>query len=77
MNKRNANALLHLARPAVGSEVREVLHELAALAGVEHIAPGAKLPPLLRIDYDPEVIALPALVGHARRRWAGAQLVGM
>jgi hypothetical protein len=29
------------------------------------------------IDYDPEVIAAAALVGHARRRWSAAQLVGM
>jgi hypothetical protein len=29
------------------------------------------------IDYDPEVIAAPTLVRHARRRWAAAQLVGM
>ncbi|MGH8683492.1 MAG: hypothetical protein ACREVP_18505 [Burkholderiales bacterium] len=47
MQKRNANVLLHLAGPAVGNEVRDVLRELATLAG------------------------------HARRRWAAAQLVGM
>lgn len=77
MERRNANVLLHLAGPAAGNEVREVLRELAALAGVERIAPGAKVARLLMIDYDPEVIAAAALVGHARRRWAAAQLVGM
>jgi hypothetical protein len=77
MTKRNANVLLHLASPAVGNEVRDVLRELAMLAGVERIAPSAKVPRLLMIDYDPEVIAAPTLVGHARRRWAAAQLVGM
>ncbi len=77
MKKRNANVLLHLASPAVGNEVRDVLRELATLAGVARIVPSAKVPRLLLIDYDPEVIAAPTLVGHARRRWAAAQLVGM
>jgi hypothetical protein len=77
MNKRNANVLLHLAKPAVGNEVREVLRELATVAGVARIAPSAKVPRLLMIDYDPEVVAAATLVGHARRRWAAAQLVGM
>jgi hypothetical protein len=77
MKKRSANVLLHLASPIVGNEIRDVLRELAALAGVERIAPSAKVPRLLMIDYDPEVIAAPTLVGHARRRWAAAQLVGM
>jgi len=77
MNKRNANVLLHLASPAVGNEVRDVLRELATLAGVERIAPSAKVPRLLMIDYDPETIAATTHVSHARRRWAAAQLVGM
>ncbi|HLB15582.1 MAG TPA: hypothetical protein VJM14_11665 [Burkholderiales bacterium] len=77
MKKRNANVLLHLASPPAGNEVREVLRELATLAGVERIAPSAKVARLLMIDYDPEVIAAATLVGHARRRWAAAQLVGM
>jgi hypothetical protein len=77
MNKRNANVLLHLAKPAVGNEVREVLRELATVAGVARIAPSAKVPRLLMIDYDPAVVAAATLVGHARRRWAAAQLVGM
>jgi hypothetical protein len=77
MIKRNANVLLHLARPAAGNEVRDVLRELAAVAGVARIAPSAKVPRLLMIDYDPEVVAAATLVGHARRRWAAAQLVGM
>jgi hypothetical protein len=61
----------------VGNEVRDVLRELATLAGVERIAPSAKVPRLLMIDYDPETIAATTLVSHARRRWAAAQLVGM
>lgn len=77
MTKRNTTVLLHLARPAAGNEVREVLRELATLAGVARITPSAKVPRLLAIDYDPGVIAAPTLVGHARRRWAAAQLVGM
>lgn len=77
MKKRVTSVLLHLARPVVGNEVREVLRELSSLAGVERIAPSAKVPRLLAIDYDPEVIAAPTLIGHARRRWAAAQLVGM
>jgi len=44
MQKRNANVLLHLAGPAVGNEVRDLLRELSSLAGVERIAPGAKVP---------------------------------
>jgi len=75
--KRNASVLLHLASPVVGSEVRDVLRELSTLAGVARIAPGAKVARLLMIDYDAEVIAATTLVGHARRRWAAAQLVGM
>jgi hypothetical protein len=77
MNKRNANVLLHLARPAAGNEVRDILRELGGIAGVARIAPSAKMPRLLMIDYDPEVVAASTLVGHARRRWAAAQLVGM
>jgi len=77
MKKRNANVLLHLANPAVGNEVREVLRGLATVAGVARIAPSAKVPRLLMIDYDPGVVAASTLVGHARRRSAAAQLVGM
>jgi hypothetical protein len=77
MEKRNANVLMHLAGPMVGSEVRDILRELASLAGVASVKPGAKVPRMLLIDYDPNVIAAQALVGHARRRWTAAQLVGM
>jgi hypothetical protein len=77
MQKRNANVLLHLAGPAAGNEVREVLRELSGLAGVERVAASAKLPRLLLIDYDPELVTASTLVGHARRRWTAARLVGM
>jgi hypothetical protein len=76
VEKRNANVLLHLASPSVGNDVRRLVRELAALAGVARVVPRARVPRLLSIDYDPTAIAVRTLVGHARRGWAAAQLVG-
>ena len=77
MEARNANVLMHLAGPIVGAEIREVVRDLSRIAGVTRVRPGAKLPKLLLVDYDPAVVAAQALVAHARRRWTAAQLVGM
>jgi hypothetical protein len=77
VEKRNANVLMHLAGPIVGAEIRDVVRELAAIAGVARVRPGAKLPKLVLVDYDPAVVGAQSLVAHARRRWSGAQLVGM
>ncbi len=48
-----------------------------ASPGVAGVRPGAKLPKLLLVDYDPAVVAAQSLVALARRRWTAAQLVGM
>jgi hypothetical protein len=77
MESRNANVLMHLAGPIVGAEIREIVRELAQVPGVERVRPGAKLPKLLLVDYNPAVVAAQALVAAARRRWTAAQLVGM
>jgi hypothetical protein len=76
MRTRTANVLLHLAGPTVGNEVRNLVRELAGLAGVARVAPRARVPRLLLIDYDPDLIAAHTIVGHARRGWTAAQLVG-
>ena len=73
----NANVLVHLAGPVAGSEVRDVVRELASVAGVARVRPGAKLPKLLLIDYDPAVIGAQSLIARVRRRFAAARLVGM
>jgi hypothetical protein len=77
METRYANVLMHLAGPMVGAEIREVVRDLAAVAGVERVRPGAKLPKLLLVDYNPAIVAAQSLLAHARRRWTAAQLVGM
>ena len=77
MEKRNANALLHLASPSVGNDVRRLIRDLAALAGVARVAPRTRVPRLLLIDYDPTVIAVRTLLAHARRSWTAARLVGI
>jgi hypothetical protein len=73
----NANVLVHLAGPVVGSEVGDVVRELASVAGVARVRPGAKLPKLLLIDYDPAVIGAQSLIARVQRRFAAARLVGM
>jgi hypothetical protein len=75
MNTRNATALLQLAGPKVGNEVAKLVRELKRLAGVARVAPSGKIPRLLRINYDPKVIAIQALFHHTRRSWTGARLV--
>jgi len=77
MEQRNANVLMHLAGPIVGAEIREIVRDLAQLPGVTRVRPGAKLPKLLLVDYNPAVVAVQSLVALARRRWTAAQLVGM
>ena len=77
MEPRNANVLMHLAGPIVGAEIREIVRELAQAPGVERVRPGAKLPKLLLVDYNPAMVAAQALVALARRRWPATQLVGM
>jgi hypothetical protein len=76
MEKRNASAFLHLARPRVGSDVRGLIRELAALSGVARVAPAAWLPRVLLINYDPTVIAVRTLLARATRGWTAARLVG-
>lgn len=77
MEHRSVNVLMHLAGPIVGAEIRDIVRDLSRIAGVVRVRPGAKLAKLLRVDYDPAVIAAQSLVAHARRRWTAAQLVGM
>ena len=76
MEKRNANVLLHLARPSVGNDVRSFTRELTALAGVARVVPAAWLPRVLLISYDPTVIALRTLLARAKHGWTAARLVG-
>lgn len=76
-NRPHANVLMHLAGPIVGAEIREIVRDLAQVPGVASVRPGAKLPKLLLVDYNPAVVAAQSLVALARRRWTAAQLVGM
>jgi hypothetical protein len=75
MTKDHAKALLHLARPSVGNDVRRLLREFAGLAGVSRVVPLSRIPRLLVIDYDPSVIALRTLLARARSGWSAARLV--
>lgn len=75
MENRAQNALLHLAGPTVGNEIRKLVRELVRLAGVRNVAPSTKIPRLLSINYDPDVIHAQTLVHYARRGWLGARLV--
>jgi hypothetical protein len=68
---------LHLASPAIGNDVRRLVRELAALAGVARVAPGSRASNLLRIDYDPARISMRTLLACARRGWAAVRRVGM
>jgi hypothetical protein len=75
METRIVKALLTLASPRVGNEVRKLVRELARVAGVRRVAPSTKLPRLLSVSYDPRVIPAETLVHYVRRDWAGARLV--
>ena len=77
MATRIAKVLMHIAGPIVGAEIREIVRDLSRVAGVARVRPGAKLPKLLLIDYDPAMIDAQSLVALARRRWTAAQLLGM
>jgi len=70
-----ARALLSLASPRVGNEVRKLVRELARVAGVRRVAPSTKVPRLLSVSYDPRVTQAKTLVHYVRRDWAGARLV--
>lgn len=69
------DALLHLASPTVGNEIRKLVRELVRLAGVRSVAPSTKIPRLLSINYGPNVIQAQTLVHYVRRGWLGARLV--
>jgi hypothetical protein len=77
MENRFAKVFLHLASPTVGNDVRGLVRELAALAGVARVAPGTRVSRLLLIDYDPTVIGERTLLARARRGWTAARLVGI
>ena len=76
MENRLAKVLLHLAGPTIGNDVRGLVRELAALAGVARVAPGSRVPRLLLVDYDPAVISVRSLLACARRGWTAARLAG-
>ena len=73
---RNASLTLHLTRPVVGSEFRDLLREFANLTGVARAVPMTRLGRVLLIDYDPDAIAAETLVERARRSWRAVQRVG-
>jgi hypothetical protein len=68
---------LHLASPTLGHDVRRLVRELAALAGVAHVVPGSRASNLLRIDYDPALTSIRTLLASTRRGWAAVRWVGM
>jgi hypothetical protein len=70
MEKRNANVLLHLARPSVGNDIRALIRDLTRLAGVARVAPGSRVSNLLRIDYDPARISMRTLSAAHRGGWS-------
>lgn len=76
MKIRIARVLMQLASPRAGNEFRKVIRDLARIGGVRRIAPSAKVPRLLAIDYDPKVTQASVLVHYVRRGWTGARLVG-
>jgi hypothetical protein len=75
MEKRSVTILIHLAVPTARSEVRHLVRELAARAGIVQVSPAARVARLLSIRYDPNVIALRTLFAQVRRTWTGARLV--
>jgi len=75
MERRIARALLNLASPRVGNEVRKLVRELARVAGVRRVVPSTKVPRLLSVGYDPRVTQAETLIHYVRRGWAGARLV--
>jgi hypothetical protein len=77
MEQHYENVLLHLASPTIGNDVRWLVRELAALAGVARVAPGSRASNLLSIDYDPALVSMRTLLARARRRWTGVRSVGM
>ena len=77
METRHRNVLLHLANPSIGNEVRGLVRELAALAGVSRVVPVSRVSRVLLVAYDPSVIAVRTLLACARRGWSAARLVGV
>ena len=75
MTTRIAKALLHLASPMAGNEVRKLVRDLTRFAGVARVLASTKVPRLLAINYDPNVIQVHTLVSYVRRGWTGARLV--
>jgi hypothetical protein len=67
MENRYAKVLLQLAGPTLGSDVRSLVRELAALSGVARVAPNSPMPRLLLIDYDPTEIRVRTMLACARR----------
>ena len=70
-----AKALLHIAGPLAGNEVRKLVHDLARFAGVARVLASTKGSRLLAINYDPNVIQVHTLVNYVRRDWTGTRLV--
>ena len=75
MKARIAQALLQLAAPQRGSEIRKLVRELARVSGVRRVAPSTTIPRLLSISFDPKVTQAQTLVHYVKRRWDGARLV--
>ncbi len=75
-NSHKASLTLHLTRPEVGSELRDLLREFANLDGVARVAPLAKLSRVLLIEFDPDAITAETLVERARRHWRAVQPLG-
>ena len=76
MKKHYDKVFLQLASPTIGNDVRRLVRDLAARAGVARVAPASSVSNLLRIDYYPALISMRTLLACARRGWAAVRRVG-
>lgn len=77
MDKPVVNVIVDLERGIDPARVHEVRSTLADLAGVVRAQPSERLPRMVLVGYDPDVISAQAILASVRSRGLQAHLVGM
>ncbi len=77
MSTHTADVVVHVAGARQGATWQDMQDALRGLTGVTEVQPSGKLPGLVLVAYDPEVISAQAILHGVERYGERARLIGM
>jgi len=77
MNTHTADVVVHVTGPRQGATWQEMQTALRGLTGVTEVQPSGRVPGLVLVAYDPEVISAQAILNGVEHYGEHARLIGM